>query len=57
MRNEKRTPEQEAALKAHIERTDALFARFKAKELSHYEYTAACNDSFQRMKREQAVAS
>lgn len=57
MKHEKRTPEQEAALKAHIERTDALFADFKAKKIPYYEYTAACNDSFQQMKREQAVPS
>lgn len=56
MRNEKRTPEQEAALKAHIERTDALFADFKAKRLTYYEYTAACNDSFQKMKSEQVAS-
>lgn len=57
MKHEKRTPEQEAALKAHIERTDALFADFKAKKLTYYDYTAACNASFQQMKAAQAVPS
>lgn len=51
-RHGKRTPEQEAALAEHIKRTDALFARYKAKELSYYEYTAACNASFKQMKEE-----
>ena len=53
----KRTPAQEAALAEHIKRTDALFARYKAKELRFYDYTAACNASFLQMKAESAAGA
>jgi hypothetical protein len=57
MKHERRSPEQQAALAEHIKRTDALFAQFKAKELTFHEYTAACNASFLQMKAAAMEAS
>jgi hypothetical protein len=55
MKHEKRSPQHQAALAEHIKRTDALFAKYKAKELSYYDYTAACNASFLEMKASAAL--
>lgn len=52
MKHEPRSEQQQAALAEHIKRTDALFARYKAKELTFYDYTTACNASFRQMKAE-----